>query len=170
MLSFTYFTLAFATLHFTTAIPTLESHNKVVAENLFGNGTVSTLIKRGGETKRGVAYNDANHARHFSFGGSKVSWAYNWDQTPNGDIAGFKYVPMLWGPGDDKRFRWAGNAQAAINRGWGDLLSFNEPDMCKPGAGGSCMQSGVAAEQFQMVRDICSFYMIYLLSGSWLTY
>jgi hypothetical protein len=157
MSSFTYFTLALATLHYASAIPTLHPQNTVVADSQSVNGIVSMLMKRGGETKRGVAYNDARFARQFAFGGSRVSWAYNWDQTPNGDIAGFKFVPMLWGPGDDKRFRWPGNAQDAINRGWGDLLSFNEPDMCKPGAGGSCMQTGVAAEQFQMVKNCICF-------------
>jgi len=137
---------------FTLALATLHTANADVAENGAANLTISTLTKRGGETKRGVAYNDARFAHQFAFGGSKVSWAYNWDQTPNGDIAGFKYVPMLWGPADDKRFRWANNAQDAINRGWGDLLAFNEPDVCKAGDGGSCMEAGVAAEQFSMVR------------------
>jgi hypothetical protein len=54
------------------------------------------------QKKRGIPYNDINKAKKFVFSGSKVDWAYNWDQKSNGNLAGLKFVPMLWGGGDSR--------------------------------------------------------------------
>jgi hypothetical protein len=56
---------------------------------------------------------------------AKISWAYNWDATANGNLD-VEYVPMAWG-------REALNSsiaqiEQALSRGSTHVLGFNEPD------------------------------------------
>jgi hypothetical protein len=75
--------------------------------------------------KRGLAYNVPNLTTFF---GSKVTWAYNWGQTPGSGLASsLMYIPMLWGSGFTST--WNTNAKAGIAAGADTLLSFNEPDL-----------------------------------------
>jgi hypothetical protein len=92
----------------------------------------------------------------FSLSGqnSQVSWAYNWYQTPgNGFNPALEYVPMLWSDASDLTGSWASNAQAAINSGSKYLLGFNEPDLCVPGAGASCMQMSSAVKAWKQYME-----------------
>lgn len=75
--------------------------------------------------KRGLCYNDPTLTTFF---GSKVTWAYNWGQTPGTGLASnLLYSPMLWGSGSTST--WNSNAKAAIAAGSDTLLAFNEPDL-----------------------------------------
>ncbi|EXJ76220.1 uncharacterized protein A1O5_00728 [Cladophialophora psammophila CBS 110553] len=76
--------------------------------------------------KRGLSYNDASLTE--AFAGKGMSWAYNWDASPGGQIvSGAEYVPLLWG--QNSVSGWASAAQAAIASGSKHALSFNEPDL-----------------------------------------
>ena len=79
-------------------------------------------------TKRGLVYNTAALTQRFE--SAPISWAYNWDSQPGGDIpANFNFVPMMWGPLPVHTGRWKSNADAAIASGSTHLLGFNEPDL-----------------------------------------
>ncbi|PRQ70573.1 Glycosyl hydrolase catalytic core-domain containing protein [Rhodotorula toruloides] len=74
-------------------------------------------------SKKGVGYNTASYTSNL-----KISWAYNWGQTPDGTLnKGVEYVPMFWGPGGAST--WSANAQKAISSGSTHLLGMNEPDL-----------------------------------------
>jgi hypothetical protein len=75
--------------------------------------------------KRGLAYNSPQLTK--AFGGTSVSWAYNWAPDAAGDLSsGMEFVPMLWGP---KAFgAWDAAAKSAVSAGAKHMLSFNEPD------------------------------------------
>lgn len=79
--------------------------------------------KRSG-SKRGAAYNQASLVQPMS---EAVSWAYDWNMSPNGLLPlGTEYVPMLWG---SKMFGgWGTAIQTALSSGSKYILGFNEPD------------------------------------------
>jgi hypothetical protein len=80
--------------------------------------------------KRGLCYNDASLTKLFGGSGSKVTWAYDWAQTPGSGInSGLVYIPMLWNNNAESAASWASNANAAISAGADTLLGFNEPDL-----------------------------------------
>jgi hypothetical protein len=77
--------------------------------------------------KRGLCYNDPSLTTFF---GGKVTWAYNWGQTPGSGLAsGLEYSPMLWSGGSSMTGSWSANAKSAIASGSSVLLGFNEPDL-----------------------------------------
>jgi hypothetical protein len=77
-------------------------------------------------SKRGAAYNDASLVPILT-STNTVSWAYNWDPSPNGDLpCDIEYIPMLWGM--QLADGWFREADAAINAGSRFFLGFNEPD------------------------------------------
>ncbi|KAF2262879.1 hypothetical protein CC78DRAFT_534426 [Lojkania enalia] len=82
-----------------------------------------------GATKRGLAFNDP--ALTHLFGGTKVSWMYNWSHMQNGG-AGYEYVPMLWSNrGDMSVWQkhvdfWAAEGNRVPTT---HLLGFNEPEV-----------------------------------------
>lgn len=78
--------------------------------------------------KRGFAYNDANLVNNLVNGGTRGSWAYNWDSLSNGLSSGVEFVPMLWGDRPDHTDRWAANVEKSLSEGASHILSFNEPD------------------------------------------
>ena len=83
----------------------------------------------------------------------RVTWAYNWGQTPGALPSKYEYVPMLWGADSGHTSSWSANAQQAIKNGATHLLgyaagvsahkhitltsnlvsrfSFNEPDLAQ---------------------------------------
>ncbi|KAI9864757.1 MAG: hypothetical protein M1824_004664 [Vezdaea acicularis] len=81
-----------------------------------------------GTGKRGLAYNNGALTSAFS-GNPKVSWGYNWGNSPSGLASGFEFIPTLWGT--DARFTgpWSDAANKAISAGSKHLFSFNEPDL-----------------------------------------
>lgn len=89
-----------------------------------GSTSGSCVQAKALSSKRGLCYNDAAMTKLF---GSKISWAYNWGQTPGSIASSLDYSPMLWG----QKFvsGWASVAQAAIDGGADTLLGFNEPDL-----------------------------------------
>ncbi|GEM11192.1 glycoside hydrolase, superfamily [Rhodotorula toruloides] len=115
----------------TTAAPT-----KAVSRVLFKDRTSNTSTSKWTTTtapaststasfksKKGVGYNTASYTSNL-----KISWAYNWGQTPDGTLnKGVEYVPMYWGPGGAST--WSANAQKAIASGSTHLLGMNEPDL-----------------------------------------
>ncbi|KAI4824779.1 hypothetical protein E4T44_10078 [Aureobasidium sp. EXF-8845] len=114
----------------------------------------ATPVKNSG--KRGLSFNNPAYTMPFSLSGqnSQVSWAYNWYQTPgSGFNPALDYVPMLWSDASDLTGSWASNAQAAINSGSKYLLGFNEPDLCVPGAGASCMQMSTAVKAWKQYME-----------------
>jgi hypothetical protein len=77
--------------------------------------------------KRGLCYNDPSLTTFF---GSKVTWAYNWGQTPGSGLDGsLEYSPMLWSGESSVTGSWSANAKSAIAAGSSVLLGFNEPDL-----------------------------------------
>ncbi|KAF1914088.1 hypothetical protein BDU57DRAFT_541452 [Ampelomyces quisqualis] len=106
--------------------------------------------KAGTGRRRGIAYNDPKFVHLFNVENNQMGWCYNWYPTSDETSTPFEYVPMLWGNHDDVTRKWASAVQQAANAQINSpthLLSFNEPDICEPGAGGSCMSvpSAVAA-------------------------
>ncbi|BGP35613.1 hypothetical protein JCM10296v2_007454 [Rhodotorula toruloides] len=113
----------------TTATPT-----KTVSRVLWNDRTTTTTTSKSTTTtapastetassKKGVGYNTASYTSNL-----KISWAYNWGQTPDGTLdKGVEYVPMFWGPGGAST--WSANAQRAISSGSTHLLGMNEPDL-----------------------------------------
>ncbi|KAI4745822.1 hypothetical protein E4T50_03821 [Aureobasidium sp. EXF-12298] len=114
----------------------------------------ATPVKNTG--KRGLSYNNPAYTMPFSLEGqnSQVSWAYNWYQTAgSGFNPALEYVPMLWSNASDLTNSWATNAQASINAGSKHLLGFNEPDLCVPGAGASCMEMNSAVKAWKQYME-----------------
>ncbi|USP82270.1 glycoside hydrolase family 128 protein [Curvularia clavata] len=95
--------------------------------------------------RRGVSYNDVSLVSLFDKPGSQVTWRYNWDSSSLPSTSWFGFVPMLHSVRDDHTSRWRGNAEALARKNYNEggkatwFLGFNEPDMCTPGAGGSCI-------------------------------
>jgi hypothetical protein len=58
----------------------------------------------------------------------KVSWWYNWEQSPNG--CAFKpFVPMIWGHANEQSSGAITSALASfVSSGYTEVLGFNEPD------------------------------------------
>lgn len=82
--------------------------------------------KRSG-SKRGAAYNEAPLVSALSNGGA-VSWAYNWNSSPDGDLPpGVSFIPMLWG--QKSLDSWSSAVQSALSSGSKYILGFNEPDL-----------------------------------------
>ncbi|CAK7563341.1 MAG: hypothetical protein SEPTF4163_001208 [Sporothrix epigloea] len=80
-----------------------------------------------GNGARGLAYNDGGLLSPFLGSGSKITWSYNWGQTPDSSApAHLEFIPMLWSPAHADS--WSANAAAAIANGASSLLSFNECD------------------------------------------
>ena len=77
--------------------------------------------------KRGLCYNDPSLTTFF---GGKVTWAYNWGQTPGGGLASaLEYSPMLWSGESSVTGSWSAHAKSAIASGSSVVLGFNEPDL-----------------------------------------
>ncbi|KAE9991878.1 hypothetical protein Vi05172_g6037 [Venturia inaequalis] len=98
--------------------------------------------------KRGIPYNDAKYTKNFGSPNSPVTWQYNWNSKPyepNNLSPGqlnpsLKYIPQLWSLAADAVAQWHPAVTAAIKDHNTDaLLAYNEPDLCKEGAGASCM-------------------------------
>ncbi|ATZ46691.1 hypothetical protein BCIN_02g00700 [Botrytis cinerea B05.10] len=88
--------------------------------------------------KRGVPFNDVSLIQQFNGGGSEVNWAWNWDSyMPNSFPTTMEFIPCLWSDSSDHTSNWAANVNAAIARGTGHVMAFNEPDAC--GGDQSCM-------------------------------
>ncbi|CAL1710625.1 unnamed protein product [Somion occarium] len=97
-----------------------------------------------GASKRGLAFNDVNLTKNFN--SPKVTWAYNWASSHQGDLpGGVEFVPMLWSADGSKTNVWQDDATAAIASGSKYLLAFNEPDL---GAQAN-MSPEVAAEAYK---------------------
>ena len=62
----------------------------------------------------------------------KVSWYYNWEQTPDSSCGstGVPFVPMIWGhTGSEQSASGITSAVSAfVGKGYGYVLGFNEPD------------------------------------------
>ncbi|KZM23430.1 uncharacterized protein EKO05_0003966 [Ascochyta rabiei] len=103
-------------------------------------------LETGSVHRRGVPYNEVKYIKYFDVGGSRVTWAYNWDSRSHGDIdAWFEFVPMLHSNRADQTGKWAEDVRAAAFANKDaptHLLGFNEPDNCEPGMGGACMDLG----------------------------
>lgn len=102
------------------------SVNVQAVDNAASSSSSSAQVPSGG--KRGFAYNNANLVNNLVSGGTRGSWAYNWDSASNGLASGVEFVPMLWGDRSDHTDRWAGNIETSLNNGATHILSFNEPD------------------------------------------
>ncbi|KAF2651597.1 glycoside hydrolase family 128 protein [Lophiostoma macrostomum CBS 122681] len=98
-------------------------------------------LNRRGSGKRGLAYN--NGALTDYFGGSKVTWTYNWVSASNGASSGLEFVPMLHSTDAAFTGVWAADVKTAVKAGSTHVLSFNEPDQC--GGGGTCITDPGAA-------------------------
>jgi hypothetical protein len=94
--------------------------------------------------KRGLAYNNVEMLHNWNGQGSQIQWAYNWGSAMDANFPScLEYVPMLWDDKPTSTANWVNNVNAALGRGSGHLLSFNEPDEC--GSGQACMMDTVAA-------------------------
>jgi hypothetical protein len=62
----------------------------------------------------------------------KVSWYYNWKQTPSNGCSstGIPFVPMIWGhTGSEQSASGIASAVSSfVSKGYGYVLGFNEPD------------------------------------------
>lgn len=58
-----------------------------------------------------------------------VAWYYNWGENPsNGNqYVGVDYVPMVWKETNANNFK--NRVNSAINKGYKEILTFNEPDL-----------------------------------------
>jgi hypothetical protein len=80
--------------------------------------------------------------------GSQVNWAYNWDSSMPGDFPRYmEFIPMLHSNRPEHTNPWFANANSALARGSGHLLSFNEPDAC--GWGQACMSPQAAVDAYR---------------------
>ncbi|KAI9647678.1 hypothetical protein NHQ30_004063 [Ciborinia camelliae] len=88
--------------------------------------------------KRGVPFNNVALIQNFNGAGSQVNWGWNWDSAmPSTFPTSMEFVPCLWSDSSDHTTNWVSNVNAAIARGTGHIVAFNEPDQC--GSGQSCM-------------------------------
>ncbi|KAF1841530.1 glycoside hydrolase family 128 protein [Cucurbitaria berberidis CBS 394.84] len=97
--------------------------------------------------RRGIAFNNADFVHYFAVEGTHATWCYNWDSWSPRTDAWYPFIPMLHSLRPDHTGPWMGRVeQAARDAGDGPthLLGFNEPDICQPGAGGSCISVGDA--------------------------
>ncbi|KAF1958573.1 hypothetical protein CC80DRAFT_545910 [Byssothecium circinans] len=120
--------------------------------------TPETLPEVVGGHRRGVAYNDEKLTWLFNQGSNfKTSWMYNWDSSDNREGAQpwFEYSPMLWNdvPGAIRSFKAGAEKQWRQFNGYMHVLSFNEPDLCVPGAGASCIPIDTAVRVHREVID-----------------
>ncbi|KAH8707066.1 glycosyl hydrolase catalytic core-domain-containing protein [Phaeosphaeriaceae sp. PMI808] len=102
--------------------------------------------------RRGLAYNRPDFVRYFDVQGNYLRWIYNWDSKSQFTNTGFEYVPMLHSNRPDHTGPWKRNVEAAVSvvrESPTHLLGFNEPDMCQPGGGGSCMSVQEAVDTWQ---------------------
>ncbi|KAN0098395.1 glycoside hydrolase family 128 protein [Hyaloscypha variabilis] len=113
--------------------------------------------------KRGLIFHNpsSQYIQSWNGAGSQVNWAYNWDSVMGNTFPEWtEYIPMLWGTSSDHTsgarslpFPFHSiNANAALSRGSGHLLAFNEPDGC---------QSGVQA--CLSAQDAANAYMQYMM-------
>jgi hypothetical protein len=116
----------------TTAAPVVPTTTPAASSTTASpssNPSTSPSTGTSSGAKRGLSFNDPSLTDAFSQS-SKVSWAYNWGQSPSGTIpSSLEYVPMLWGLSDELTGPWAAAASSAIKSGSKHLLSFNEPDL-----------------------------------------
>ena len=58
-----------------------------------------------------------------------VAWYYNWGENPSGgdQYKGVSYVPMVWKETNANNFK--NRVNNAINKGYKEILTFNEPDL-----------------------------------------
>lgn len=82
------------------------------------------LSRRNCRSKRGAAYNNSSAVPVLASGG-KISWAYNWDASSNGE-PGVEFVPMMWGSRYDEET--LDRIDSAVRDGSTHILGFNEPD------------------------------------------
>lgn len=73
--------------------------------------------------KRGLSYNDASWGNYF-LNHPQITWAYNWDITPNNLSSAFEFVPMLWGAPSSPVPDFENAATNAKH-----MLGYNEPDL-----------------------------------------
>ncbi|CAI4217260.1 unnamed protein product [Parascedosporium putredinis] len=107
--------------------PVAVESNQGASVNVQAVNNAASSSASGG--KRGFAYNDANLVNNLVNGGTRGSWAYNWDSVSNGLASGVEFVPMLWGDRADHTNRWANNIEKSLSEGASHILSFNEPDI-----------------------------------------
>jgi hypothetical protein len=75
-------------------------------------------------SKRGAAYDDASAVQSLATN-AKISWAYNWKATANGNLD-VEYVPMAWGAKELDIS--SALIEQALGHGSTHVLGFNEPD------------------------------------------
>lgn len=90
----------------------------------------ASLSTSTGSGKRGLCYNNPAMTKFFGGSGSKVTWMYDWSETPlNGPNSAFKYIPMLWSNSADQVTAWNANAKAGIAGGADALLGYLTPSI-----------------------------------------
>jgi hypothetical protein len=166
--------LAMASIDLSFAIPTTHgnpsSQNASSIHSIEARSGGPNSFASGAWSKRGIGFDfweDGDKWTNTFTGnlqGNKISWGYSWDSAPspkwpNGDNfnRGLNFVPMLWCPGNkwpEHTEKWARNMEQMIQAGAKELLTFNEPDMCADGAGGSCYNNANdAAQRYAQYTD-----------------
>lgn len=102
-------------------------------DKLNASVTATTLLQAGWkESKRGVAYNNANYPKLFNIPRSKVSWMYNWWSMPGGKTdVWYEFIPMIHSSREEHTDVWFSSADHCQKvLGSIGVFSFNEPDQC----------------------------------------
>jgi hypothetical protein len=98
-------------------------------EQQFSYTPSPTILPDPSMRKRGLAYNAASLTWPFS-NSSQISWAYNWDSSPSGNLApSLEYIPMLFNLNENATSVWPDRVSSALLSGSKHLFSFNEPDI-----------------------------------------
>lgn len=118
-------------------------------------------------TKRGICYNELNHAELSSLKAGNVSWGYNWaGSESNSEIGGekFAYMPMIWDAGKDFDEMYSNAESYLSSHPEADfLLGFNEP-MMKEAYGGCDLTPHDAALLWPRLEELAEKYKVALVS------
>lgn len=98
-------------------------------------------VEKRGSSKSGLGFKKNAQSKTGLF--PAATWGYSWEARVSDDgkysLDGKEFVPMLHDGGAMFTGAWNDDVNKAIKAGAKNILSFNEPDECKQGAGGSCM-------------------------------
>lgn len=122
--------------------------------------------------KRGLCYNSLTETEAAVLSKSKVSWVYNWGESPSeseekyfASNKNLSFMPMAWGKNfDEVKLRKYLSAHPETKY----LLTFNEP-MMTSNVGGCNMSPENAAKLWPRLEKIATDYNLFLVSPA-LTY
>ena len=115
--------------------------------------------------KRGMCYNFFTPQEVAVMDTSKVTWCYNWAQSPQEDPASkMEFMPMVWGAGKDfEAMVSAARAYLSTHSEVKVLLGFNEP-MMKNQYGGCDLTPAEAAKLWPKLEALAKEFNIELAS------